>query len=120
MTKDNKLSSENNRDSSTHAMPNSSDSQGEGLEETYINGDNLSIEEDPLQAAKLNTPRSEMKLDDARRIKVLSPGMMVFKRFIRNKLAVIGLVILFFMFLMNEPYNINNLNQVFTCFLGSL
>ena len=40
----------------------------------------------------------EMHLDDARRIKVLSPGMLVFKRFIRNKLAVVGLAILLFMF----------------------
>jgi peptide/nickel transport system permease protein len=40
----------------------------------------------------------EMQLDDARRVKVQSPGMLVFRRFIRNKLAVIGLVILFFMF----------------------
>lgn len=41
----------------------------------------------------------EMQLDDARRVKVLSPGMLVFKRFIRNRLAVIGFGILFFMFL---------------------
>ncbi len=40
----------------------------------------------------------EMALDDARRIKSLSPGMLVFKRFIRNKLAVIGFAILVFMF----------------------
>ncbi len=40
----------------------------------------------------------EMSLDDARRVKVLSPGMLVFKRFIRNKLAVVGLIILVFMF----------------------
>lgn len=40
----------------------------------------------------------EMALDDARRVKVLSPGMLVAKRFIRNRLAVIGLVILLFMF----------------------
>ena len=45
------------------------------------------------------TIEAEMKLDDARRIKILSPGMLVFKRFIRNKLAVIGLFILLFMFL---------------------
>ena len=44
------------------------------------------------------TPESDMKLDDARRIKVMSPGMLVFKRFIRNRLAVAGLIILFFMF----------------------
>lgn len=39
-----------------------------------------------------------MALDDARRVKTLSPGMLVFKRFIRNKLAVIGLIILVAMF----------------------
>jgi len=44
------------------------------------------------------TAEAEMKLDDARRIKVLSPGMLVFKRFIRNRLAVVGLFILLFMF----------------------
>jgi len=42
--------------------------------------------------------KEEMHLDDARRVKVLSPGMLVFKRFIRNRLAVVGFVILFFMF----------------------
>ena len=40
----------------------------------------------------------EMQLDDARRVKVLSPGQLVFKRFIRNGLAVVGFAILFFMF----------------------
>lgn len=47
----------------------------------------------------LEDPNEPMALDDARRVKVLSPGMLVFKRFIRNKLAVIGIVILTFMFL---------------------
>lgn len=41
----------------------------------------------------------EMSLDDARRVKVLSPGMLVLKRFLRNRLAVVGLVILVLMFL---------------------
>ena len=40
----------------------------------------------------------QLSLDDGRRVKVLSPGMMVFKRFIRNKLAIAGIVILVFMF----------------------
>ena len=44
-------------------------------------------------------PEEEMKLDDARRVKVLSPGMLVFKRFIRNKLAIAGSIILIIMFL---------------------
>ena len=43
--------------------------------------------------------QEQMKLDDARRVKVLSPGMLVFKRFIRNKLAVAGIIILAVMFL---------------------
>lgn len=47
----------------------------------------------------LEDTNEPMALDDARRVKVLSPGMLVFKRFIRNKLAVIGIVILTFMFL---------------------
>lgn len=37
-------------------------------------------------------------LNDDRRVKVLSPGMLVYKRFIRNRMAVTGLVILAFMF----------------------
>ena len=37
-------------------------------------------------------------LNDDRRVKVLSPGMLVAKRFIRNRMAVTGLVILVFMF----------------------
>ena len=50
-------------------------------------------------------------LDDELSIKVLSPGMLVAKRFFRNKLAVAGLVILVAMFLfsfiggMVSPYN---------------
>ena len=46
-----------------------------------------------------NTQNEEMHLDDAARVRVLSPGMMVFKRFIRNKLAIVGIVIIVFMFL---------------------
>ena len=43
--------------------------------------------------------QEQMALDDGRRVKVLSPGMMVFKRFIRNRLAIVGICILVFMFL---------------------
>jgi len=43
--------------------------------------------------------QEQLSLDDGRRVKVLSPGMMVFKRFIRNKLAIAGIIILAFMFL---------------------
>ncbi len=37
-------------------------------------------------------------LDDEARVRVLSPGMMVLKRFFRNRLAITGLAILVFMF----------------------
>ena len=70
-----------------------------------------------LEVEMLNEVEEEMRLDDARRVKVLSPGMLVFKRFIRNKLAVIGLFILIFMFTFSfvgplfSPYS---QTQVFT------
>ncbi|MEG0963502.1 MAG: ABC transporter permease [Lachnospiraceae bacterium] len=50
-------------------------------------------------------------LDDEQRIKVLSPGMMVAKRFLRNRLAMIGSIIIILMFLfsfvggMISPYS---------------
>ncbi len=43
-------------------------------------------------------PGAPDALDDVQRIKVLSPGMMVLKRFLRNRLAITGLVILVVMF----------------------
>ena len=42
---------------------------------------------------------NEFSLDDARRVKTLSPGVLTAKRFFRNRLAVVGLVILSAMFL---------------------
>ena len=42
--------------------------------------------------------KEQLALDDGRRVKVLSPGMMVFKRFIRNRLAIVGICTLIFMF----------------------
>ena len=41
----------------------------------------------------------QFSLNDDRRVKVLSPGAMVAKRFFRNRIAVVGLAILAFMFL---------------------
>ena len=35
------------------------------------------------------TEKEQLALDDARRVKVLSPGMLVFKRFMRNRLAIV-------------------------------
>jgi peptide/nickel transport system permease protein len=54
----------------------------------------------PKEPTQNQTPPNQgMALDDARRVKTLSPGMLVFKRFIRNKLAVIGIIILLLMFI---------------------
>lgn len=41
----------------------------------------------------------QITLDDERRVRVLSPGMLVFKRFVRNKLAIAGTIIIIVMFL---------------------
>lgn len=38
-------------------------------------------------------------LSDVQRVKVLSPGMLVVRRFLRNRLAIIGFIIILFMFL---------------------
>ena len=49
-----------------------------------------------------NTPsggnEEHFSLNDDRRVKVLSPGALVAKRFFRNRLAVVGLSLLIFMF----------------------
>ncbi|MBP5165945.1 MAG: ABC transporter permease [Oscillospiraceae bacterium] len=49
-------------------------------------------------AAKEENKSGEMKLDDIARVKVLSPGRQVFKRFVRNRLAVFGACLLIVMF----------------------
>ncbi|MBO7698237.1 MAG: ABC transporter permease [Erysipelotrichaceae bacterium] len=61
---------------------------------------------------KLDIEENEdYSLNDDRRVKVLSPGMMVTKRFFRNRVAVVGLTILVIMFLfsfvggMLSPYS---------------
>lgn len=46
-----------------------------------------------------NESKQQYSLNDDRRVKVLSPGALVAKRFFRNRLAVTGLSVLIFMFL---------------------
>lgn len=43
-------------------------------------------------------PEAEIRLDDEKRIRVLSPGLLIWRRFVRNKLAIAGMVILIVMF----------------------
>jgi len=47
---------------------------------------------------EINKSQEKYNLNDDRRVKVLTPGALVRKRFFRNKVAVVGLVILLFMF----------------------
>ena len=47
---------------------------------------------------KNKNTQEEFSLNDDRRVKVLSPGAMVAKRFFRNRLAVVGLTMLIIMF----------------------
>ena len=54
---------------------------------------NEALKQRELRERAENARRSgdnEMTLDDAARVKVLSPGMLVFKRFVRNKLAIVA------------------------------
>jgi len=88
--------------------------------------DNLSESSEPSQP--IQTP--QFALDDQRRIKVLSPGMLVAKRFFRNKLALIGLVILVVMFLFSflgpilTPYEQTQVfyteNEIFKDYAGAI
>ncbi len=49
--------------------------------------------------APVNINDTEYSLNDDRRVRVLSPGMLVAKRFLRNRLAVTGMIILIAMFI---------------------
>ena len=49
---------------------------------------------------EVNANQDELALDDVSRVKVLSPGRKVFKRFIRNRLAIFGSALLITMFVL--------------------
>ena len=55
------------------------------------------LKEKELLENKQHQDDGHLALDDAKRVKVLSPGQLVFKRFIRNKLAIFGTCVLIFM-----------------------
>lgn len=57
---------------------------------------NEHLDNDKLENEHISTSTA---LDDEQRVKVLSPGMLVAKRFFRNKLAMVGSGILIVMFL---------------------
>ena len=57
------------------------------------------MSENVNQTSAEEATTEQFSLNDDRRVKVLSPGAMVAKRFFRNRLAVTGLGILIFMFI---------------------
>ena len=57
------------------------------------------IEEENIHDESIVSEIEEFSLNDDRRVKVLSPGAMVAKRFFRNRTAVFGMAVLIFMFL---------------------
>lgn len=67
------------------------------------NTDKILDTEQEILAVQEELPTDEsgeiLALDDARRVKVLSPNALVIKRFVRNRLALIGLGIIVAMFL---------------------
>ena len=58
----------------------------------------MSEELEKKDVSAASEEEQQYSLNDDRRVKVLSPGAMVAKRFIRNRIAVVGLIILAFMF----------------------
>ena len=55
--------------------------------------------EDSIAEKEQEDTNAEYSLNDDRRVKTLSPGAMVAKRFFRNSIAVLGMVVLLAMFL---------------------
>ena len=52
-----------------------------------------------LNATSVENPEPEIRLDDEKRVRVLLPGLLIWRRFVRNKLAIAGLIILASMFI---------------------
>ena len=82
------------------------DAVSAGKETTNQLYEKLKQKEQAERAAKTEDGDQPMRLDDAARVKVLSPSRLVAKRFFRNKLAMVGLILLISLFTL--------------CFLGPL
>jgi peptide/nickel transport system permease protein len=91
----------------------------QGANGAGVNSVERKLEEnaEPKNAATGSVAAATTALDDEARVKVLSPTMLVVKRFIRNKLAITGFIILVAMFIFSflggffTPYGES---QVFT------
>lgn len=69
------------------------------MDNNYAKNDNPVNSVDYSEKAYDEHISTSTSLDDEQRVKVLSPGMLVFKRFIRNKLAIVGFFTIVFMFM---------------------
>ena len=76
-------------------QPTSEETRVLALEERIPDEDNPTQPDD----IAMDENAHPLALDDERRVKVLSPGMLVFKRFMRNRLAITGALIILSMFL---------------------
>lgn len=56
------------------------------------------LKQKEAEEAQQGKQETEMHLDDAARVKVLSPARLVMKRFVRNRLAIFGSILLIIMF----------------------
>jgi peptide/nickel transport system permease protein len=62
--------------------------------------DDKSIDKnDKSEETSYQANSEDNSLSNVQRVKVLSPGMLVIKRFLRNRLAIIGFIIILFMFI---------------------
>ncbi|MEA1975148.1 MAG: ABC transporter permease [Bacillota bacterium] len=61
--------------------------------------DKLIVEKNKREETTYQVDSEADSLSNVQRIKVLSPGMLVIKRFLRNRLAIIGFIIILLMFI---------------------
>ena len=83
-----------------------------------LNKNNLNDEINDINAVETDDAderNEEYSIGDDRRVKSLSPGALVRRRFFRNRVAVVGLAILVFMFIFSF-INIYTAIYLFFCF----
>ena len=67
-------------------------------------------EEKKMNPQQEDGSQEHLSLNDDRRVKVLSPGALVAKRFFRNRLAVLGLIMLAVMFVFSFAVSYTHLD----------
>lgn len=80
-------------------MENKNENSKKNPQDSTLVQNNQTAQNDKATNQNDSIGGNKMSLDDDQRVKVLSPSMLVFKRFIRNRLAIIGTFIIIGMFL---------------------